>query len=163
MPFCVRVLRAGMNVLAWYFFSMKGRISRQEFWWGYAATFVFLFLVRWKLEDLFIYLRRPMDGLWYRDELEFVIALPKILAPLIVIWSLTVIHVKRLHDINLSGWWLPVMTAACVGGASMSTHLLSFGFTGVLAVIGVFPGMQGGNRFGADPLAHGHVQGRGFL
>ena len=143
-----------MDALVWYFFSVKGRISRQEFWWGYGAVLVVLFLVRWKLEDLLVFMRQPASGPWYRDELELAIALPKILAALILIWPMTTIYVKRLHDMNLSGWWLPAFIAICYAGANMHAHTWSFGISFALAVIGFMPGSRGGNRFGADPLAH---------
>ncbi|OQW43513.1 MAG: hypothetical protein A4S12_00445 [Proteobacteria bacterium SG_bin5] len=48
------------------------------------------------------------------------------------------LQVRRLHDLNLSGWWLLVDLLPYVGWAAMLVLLL-------------LPGSRGANRFGADP------------
>lgn len=49
------------------------------------------------------------------------------------------IGVKRLHDLNITGWWIPVAYVPGVG------QLLKLG------VLGLLPGTIGSNRFGRDP------------
>jgi uncharacterized membrane protein YhaH (DUF805 family) len=119
---------------AWYFLSFRGRISRQEFWLGYVGVIVILFLLRRPLEDFSIYFFTPTGHPWSDDELLFALVLPKLIAAAISVWLLATISVKRLHDINLSAWWLPVF------------WLVGF-------ILGFIPGNRGSNRFGADPLA----------
>jgi len=48
------------------------------------------------------------------------------------------LQVRRLHDLNLSGWWLLVDLLPYVGWAMMVVVLL-------------LPGTRGRNRFGDDP------------
>ena len=58
-------------------------------------------------------------------------------ALLIMIPSLA-IQVRRLHDIERSGWWLLIVLVPLVGGI-------------VLLVFDLTPGTVGNNRYGKDP------------
>ncbi|MDY6273465.1 MAG: DUF805 domain-containing protein [Succinivibrionaceae bacterium] len=65
------------------------------------------------------------------------------------------IHVRRLHDLGVSGWWfLLVMLAggftAGLFGSDAAVWLYNIG---MLAVFGSVPGTHGRNRFGPDPLS----------
>jgi len=94
--------------------------------------------------------------LWYRDELEHALTWPALAAVLIVFWPLTVIFVKRLHDLNLSGWWLLGILA--IAPAARMVHFPPLVlFLLVVAVIGLIPGALGDNRFGPNPHAHSRV------
>ncbi len=42
---------------AWYFLSLKGRISRQEFWLGQALLIVLVLLLEIKLTEYFLAMR----------------------------------------------------------------------------------------------------------
>jgi uncharacterized membrane protein YhaH (DUF805 family) len=145
------------SAFAWFFFSLKGRISRQEFWLGYGAAIVVLLLTQWKLTDFFLDLRRPLGRPWYRDELDLAIALPTMFVVVILIWPLTAIAVKRLHDCNLSGWCLLVLPALAFIATMTAMESFHGIFSTGIALIGVVRGTRGGNRFGADPLAHRRV------
>jgi uncharacterized membrane protein YhaH (DUF805 family) len=137
---------------AWYFGSLRGRISRQEFWLGYCGALIVLIFLHWKLEDLFLFMRRPLGRPWHRDELEGTILLAKAAAGLASAWPLTAIYVKRLHDLNLSGWWTLAVPAIAVvfqmAGFKPGTY-----FTITTLLIGFIPGTSGDNKFGSDPLA----------
>ncbi len=74
-----------MNV----FFSIKGRINRQQ-WWG---AFLILFVAS-SLVSIFL----------FGYENDFRSTLREILLFLIGVAAIP-ISVKRLHDINLSGWF----------------------------------------------------------
>jgi len=50
------------------------------------------------------------------------------------------VSVRRLHDINKSGWWLLLIFIPLIGGL-------------VLLVFAVMEGTRGDNRFGPDPKA----------
>ena len=43
----------------WYLLSFKGRISRQEFWLGYAGIIVIMLLLRRPLENFMLAIFRP--------------------------------------------------------------------------------------------------------
>ncbi len=75
------------------------------------------------------------------------------------------VTVRRIHDLNKSGWWLllifpPGIIGIILFAISDWLELLSvvlIGISSVLAIIftfwlGFFSGTRGENRFGADPL-----------
>lgn len=57
----------------------------------------------------------------------------------ITLWPSIVLTVKRLHDLNLSGWWLLTL---CVPVLGPLYNFIQCGF---------FRGTLGSNRFGPDP------------
>jgi uncharacterized membrane protein YhaH (DUF805 family) len=89
------------------------------------------------------------------------------------IWINLALCVKRLHDRDRSGWWigavyLAILIAIGLGfltlmqpegqreplntvGVIVVMAATAFAFW-ILVEIGFFPGTQGPNRFGADPL-----------
>ena len=78
----------------------KGRASRSEFWWWMLASFA-IQVVLANLVDV------------SNDHLSFLSSL----------WSLAILvpsialSVRRLHDINKSGWWLAIFYGAVFAGA----------------------------------------------
>lgn len=68
------------------FISAHGRASRSEFWYFFLFSFVFNIVL------LAIILR---TGLPFLSFLSYVVAIP-----------LLMVSIRRLHDINRSGWWL---------------------------------------------------------
>jgi uncharacterized membrane protein YhaH (DUF805 family) len=66
--------------------------------------------------------------------------------PLVPIWSLITlipglaVSVRRLHDLDKSGWWLLLLLVPMIGVI-------------VLIVFWAIEGTRGQNRFGPDPLA----------
>jgi uncharacterized membrane protein YhaH (DUF805 family) len=140
------------SAFAWYLLSFKGRISRQEFWLGYVGAVLVILLVSRPLADVILHQLRPSGRAWYREEIALAQVLAWWLASILVLWPILAIYAKRLHDLDLSAWWLlalPVVTLVgwMVGIWNLSTWL------GVI-VLGFVPGMRGDNRFGADPIAH---------
>jgi uncharacterized membrane protein YhaH (DUF805 family) len=136
----------------WYLLSFKGRISRQEFWLGYVGLIVVLLLVRRPLTDISIHFLRPVGRPWQRDELDVALWIPIVVIATIALWPFCAIYAKRLHDLNISGWWqlaLPVMTII-----ENTTQLDGWNAVvlAVIAVFGLLPGSRGSNRFGDDPL-----------
>jgi uncharacterized membrane protein YhaH (DUF805 family) len=61
--------------------------------------------------------------------------------------------VKRLHDMNLSGWWVAVSLALSYLSAVINNCSLTFLFMTAVMLAGIPAGTAGKNRFGADPLA----------
>ena len=101
------------------FFIFKGRASRSEYWWFY------LFYIVTGTIPSFI----PN---------ELVMAFGWIMIILLLIPSLAVI-VRRLHDINKSGWFILVSLIPLVGAI-------------ILLVKTIEKGTLGKNRFGEYPL-----------
>ena len=138
---------------AWYFLSLKGRISRQEFWLGQALLIVLVLLLELKLTAYFLAMRRPESGAWDPSELAFTLALAFYFINAAMFWPVTAIVVKRLHDLDLSGWWVLVSLALCYVSAVINNCSLAFLFATTVMLAGLPPGTPGRNRFGADPLA----------
>jgi uncharacterized membrane protein YhaH (DUF805 family) len=137
---------------SWFFLSLKGRISRQEFWLGYLLILSLAALVIPRLQTLILALRRPVSGPWYRDELATALMLPRLAVVVAVVWPLTALLVKRLHDLGLSGWWLLAFIGAL--WLMMLTGVEQKNYLGMilLAILGLMPGKRSDNRFGVDPV-----------
>ncbi len=128
-----------------YFFKFEGRASRSEFWW----FMLFIFLVN--LGTGFVFFFLP----------------PKVGASLSLVISLVLlppnlgVTVRRLHDRNMSGWWLLVpvgcllLTILAGGENSLLANLCSLAMClGYLAIL-CMPGQPGPNRFGNPPNLDG--------
>ncbi|HTH98017.1 MAG TPA: DUF805 domain-containing protein [Stellaceae bacterium] len=100
----------------------RGRASRSELWWFQ----LFLLLVVFGLGIVSLILGIDPHA---------VMALAEV-ALLLPILGL---QVRRLHDVNKSGWWLLLLFIPVVGGI-------------VLLIFYCLKGTSGPNRFGDDPL-----------
>lgn len=142
------------SAFAWYLLSFKGRISRQEFWLGYVGAVLVILLATRLLADVGLYLLRPSGRAWYRDEIELAGGLPMFLASILVLWPMLAIYAKRLHDLNLSAWWLLVLPAVTLLARMIGIEEWNLSVWLQVMLLGFVPGMRGDNRFGTDPIAH---------
>jgi uncharacterized membrane protein YhaH (DUF805 family) len=133
--------------LVWYFWSFSGRINRQEFWLGYIGLVVVALLVMRPLQTIVFSSLRPRSGPWDRDALEFALALPKLILPMMMLWPFAAIFVKRMHDINLAAWWLLLVPVAAVATSAVQGGW-NFPLWISLGILGLVPGTRGINRFG---------------
>jgi uncharacterized membrane protein YhaH (DUF805 family) len=138
------------DVLAWFFLSTKGRVSRQEFWLGYLLIVVLMFLLAHFLQDRSLAYQRPLSGPWHRDDLTAALLPATFVAAAIMIWPLFALYVKRLHDIGRSGWWLLAFPAALWVTDAAGLDRLNLAGGLLVTVLGLIPGQPGVNRFGAD-------------
>ncbi|TAI66164.1 DUF805 domain-containing protein [Bradyrhizobium sp. Leo170] len=129
------------STFAWYFLSPNGRISRQEFRLGFLGiVLVYILLVRYYVSPD---VNPPYDG-------------SVRLALLIVLWPLIAILAKRLHDLNVSGWWLLTLLAIPLVASAINISV-SIPYLLIVAFLSFFPGGYGDNRFGRDPLARAGI------
>ncbi len=138
---------------AWFFLSLKGRISRQEFWLGQALLVVVALLLAVKLTVYFLAMRQPAGGAWDPGALDRSLALSFYFLSAALFWPVTAVAVKRLHDLNLSGWWVPAALAVSYASTMVNDCSLTFPFIATVMIAGLPHGTRGQNRFGADPLA----------
>lgn len=124
-----------------YLFKFRGRASRSEYWW----FLLFIFLVDMGLVVLIRLL--PEVGVIINFAIGLILLPPNI-----------GVTVRRLHDRNLSGWWLLIpllmlfLWLATGGKGSELSNILSF-FMGVgFLIILLLPGTPGSNRFGPSPI-----------
>lgn len=132
-----------------YLFKIQGRASRSEYWW------FALFICLVNIASAVFWIFPPAVA----ASLNFLVGL--VLFP-----ASFGVTVRRLHDRNLSGWWLLTPLCLIVSGimaapAAQLALMDIFSFLLCVAFIIVFcmPGQPGVNRFGANPLPP--VQGIG--
>ncbi len=109
--------------------DFSGRAPRAELWW-------------WVLFVLLLDIGASLIGVALDSGAEgghvYVMVL-RGLASLAVLLPGLAVAVRRLHDIDKSGWWLLIGIIPFFGAL-------------VLLIFYCLPGMRGANRFGPDPL-----------
>ena len=117
--------------MKWYLEVLKkyavfqGRARRKEYWYFSLFNLIFILLLTW------------IDALSNSNPND-VGPLPLIYLLAMLIPSLAV-TVRRLHDINKSGWWVLLYFIPVLGDI-------------VLFIFTVLKGTPGDNRYGPDPL-----------
>ncbi|MGB5212786.1 MAG: DUF805 domain-containing protein [Anderseniella sp.] len=105
--------------LMYLFTSAEGRIGRLHWWAGLGILFV-IFL----LSDFLL----GKEGL-----------IP-VLMGLLIWFAGIMLHIKRCHDRDKSGWWCLLLFIPIVG------------FIWAMVDLGILPGTDGANEYGPDPL-----------
>ena len=88
-----------MNYLSHLFFSTDGRINRADWWFGQ-----FVIIVCGVLLTFITHVGIPHTLSFAMFSLHN-ITIGAILG-IVVLWSHISLNTKRLHDMNLSGWWI---------------------------------------------------------
>lgn len=104
--------------------TFSGRASRSEYWWfivALALAYIVAIIVGSAINE-------QLGGLLY-----VIVALGTFLPTLAVL-------IRRLHDLDRSGWWILIQLIPLVGPILLIVWLAS-------------RGTAGANRFGDDPLA----------
>ncbi|MET0971370.1 MAG: DUF805 domain-containing protein [Tardiphaga sp.] len=138
------------SIFFWFFLSRTGRISRLEFRLGYLGLLA-VNVVLTRMVDYFVfYGRSGFASPWDRSALDHAMIFPLLSVTIILFWPFVAVFIKRLHDINLSGWWwfgtLAIPFVAAIVRLSPTT-----GFIIMLVVLGSLSGSNGPNRFGPPP------------
>jgi uncharacterized membrane protein YhaH (DUF805 family) len=109
-------------------FAFRGRASRREYWWW--ALFQFLVVFTAAILDLVLWPESarsaPFGGVLAG------------LVTLVLFVPTLAVSVRRLHDIDRSGWWFLLVLVPIVGAI-------------VLLVFFLGRGTSGANRFGPPP------------
>ena len=103
--------------------SVEGRARRSEYWWF--LLFAFLGNLVFAAVDRGVF---EQDVSVFGTIFSLAILLPAIC-----------VAVRRLHDRDMSGWWVLLNFIPLIGAL-------------ILLIIYVLPGTEGPNRFGPDPL-----------
>jgi uncharacterized membrane protein YhaH (DUF805 family) len=129
---------AQFDVKQWL--SFQGRIGRQTWWLRYVLL---LFCINVAVQV----------AAWVVSVVDFtglfawLFALVGFLVVLALLWPSLAGGVKRLHDRDMSGWWLLIGLVPFVGGIAL------------LVLLGFLRGTPGPNRFGPDPLGGSPIVG----
>ena len=111
------------------FVSAKGRASRSEYWWFQLFLYLLSFIT------IFI------DVLLFSDNvMENAIFPINTITSLITLLPAVCVFIRRLHDVNRSGWWI----------------LISFTCIGIIPLLywSIIKGTDGSNDYGDDPVRH---------
>jgi uncharacterized membrane protein YhaH (DUF805 family) len=123
--------------------NFQGRSRRAEYWWPVLMNLI----IGWGLSGLAIAVGGGLDAYMAMD----FNALGWVFYGAAALWSLATIlpglsvTIRRLHDREMSGWWL---LGFIVG---MLIPLVNLGVIIAYIVIMALPGTVGPNRFGPDP------------
>lgn len=101
--------------------DFQGRSPRSEFWWFYLAFIIFYVLV------IILAAIAPILGIIGLGLLAFII-------------PMLAVSIRRLHDLDKSGWWY------LIGFIPLAGLILLYWFC--------LKGTEGDNRFGPDPLGN---------
>jgi uncharacterized membrane protein YhaH (DUF805 family) len=107
------------NDLIYIYFYVKGRLSLKEYWFYWNIPFFLILLIFYGLEH---------EGVKLQSKIFSIINL-------LILWPVIATTVKRLHDLNKSGWWFLI-------------HLIPFIGTSILSIFLWFvPGTKGENYY----------------
>ncbi len=117
---------ASVKNVFWNTFNLAGRTSRGEFWKFYLFILIGSFLCTGL--DFLLFMRLDPNPFFFRTVFLTVILIPLITA-----------GIRRLHDINMTGWWMVTALFPIIG-----FFIIHYFF--------LFSGTIGPNKFGPDPL-----------
>ena len=126
--------------------TFSGRASRSEFWWVYLFITLVVFVFGMGVGILGTVTRGPNTP---RDEPgpgALIVAVPFILFCLAIIVPAIALHVRRLHDVNLSGLLYLISFFPYLGGF-------------VLMILAILPSNPAGARFDAGAGLASYPQG----
>ena len=115
-------LPAALNSCMSKYFTLKGRAPRSEYWWFFGAYIVVISV---------------LGALSSISNDFFILYLSATLGAVIPAFT---VGVRRLHDVDRSGWWILISFIPLIGPI-------------VFIVWACDRGTFGDNRFGPDPLA----------
>ncbi len=107
--------------------DFKTRASRSEYWWGYLGMIIFAFIAGFIIGLLMAVLGDTIGSILM------------LILYVIIIVPLLAVGVRRLHDLDKSGWWMLISLIPILGGL-------------YLLYLFVQKGTDGPNQYGSDPL-----------
>lgn len=112
--------------------DFTGRAARSEYWGFY------LFVLAVTFGSALLAALSAAAGV---KALAYLVVAAIVIFSLGTIIPFLAVGVRRLHDRDMSGWWMLLSLIPYAGGI-------------ILMVLFALPGTPGDNRFGADPLAN---------
>lgn len=109
-----------------FYFSAKGRANRKQLWLWLMLPVFAMYIVLVILDAALGTQFHPRGGL----------GLFSLIGPLIILFPLIVVQIKRFHDRDKSGWWVLIALVPLIGPLWL------------LIELGFLEGTPGPNRFG---------------
>ncbi|MBR6952343.1 MAG: DUF805 domain-containing protein [Campylobacter sp.] len=139
------------------FLTFSGRASRSEYWW----FVLFTILVSIATGILDAILGTTITSVSAKGEVEETGIISTIITLILLIPTYAVMF-RRIHDRNLSGWFvgsqfilLVLAILFAFAGAKNFTFILLFAFLGLsvyISIMTILKGDNGTNNYGPDPL-----------
>jgi len=124
--------------------DFSGRSSRAEYWW--VQLFLIIAVVILIIPAFGVITATSEGGT--ASGLAIIGIIPLILFGLAVIIPSIALFVRRLHDINQTGWiYLGLVILGLIPVVSILSSIASI-------VIACIPGTKGNNKYGTDPYSH---------
>jgi uncharacterized membrane protein YhaH (DUF805 family) len=121
--------------------AFKGRAPRSEYWWF--SLFTVLVYLAASVPLIAIAANQQNAGQRLEDSTAFVpFAALLGLCFLALLLPTLAVSVRRLHDLDWSGWWYLTLLVPYLGSLAALVMLIGF----------CFRGTAGANRFGENPL-----------
>jgi uncharacterized membrane protein YhaH (DUF805 family) len=149
-------MRSEASRLFRFFFNFRGRASRKTFWKTYLIQFAIILLIFFVENVIIRYIYVSASDLpGARVVLDITLLLLQLLIWVIIL-AIPFIFIRRLHDLNLSGWWLLAMSVGAaiaidVGIANDAAVATGTSISVLASLVGIIPGTAGENKFGPDP------------
>lgn len=121
--------------------SFEGRIGRQTWWLQYVLVILGINV----LAQIVLAIIGAID--FTGGFVALVLSLLWMLVAIAMIWPALAGYAKRLHDRDMSAWWILMALIPAVGGLAL------------LIICGFLKGTTGPNRFGPDPLGGSPIIG----
>lgn len=142
--------------------DFAGRSQRREYWWFLLFSFVVSTIASRLEAELALPFADVRDGFLDGAGLVSVSRALDLVPTFVLVDGLSslvalalfipglAVAVRRLHDLDMSGWWLLIVAVPFIGAV-------------VLIIFFVQPGMVGTNRFGPDPRLVDPAPGAGGI
>lgn len=122
--------------------AFKGRASRSEYWWF--SLFSLLVFILGGVPLIVIAANQQDAGLRPEDSPAFIVFAALLGLCFLALFLPTLsVSVRRLHDLDWSGWWYLTLLVPYLGSIAAL----------VMVVVFCIRGTIGDNRFGEDPTA----------
>lgn len=121
--------------------DFKGRSRRSEFWWVQLAFFLYSLVLNGLIYTVG---GMTLDGYGQPNAIGMALSLVALVVGLGTFIPGLALSVRRLHDRNMSGWFLLLGLLAIIPLVGL---IVVIGFIVVFAL----PGTAGPNKFGPDP------------
>lgn len=123
------------------YFNFKDRTSRADYWWAVLGIFLLTFIIAFIAGLIFKVPEAATSYATQEEAMEFLKAyFTSGYVIVLMIWSLVLfipgiaIVVRRLHDINKSGWWYLLNFIPYIGSL-------------IIFIFMLLPSVKEGNRF----------------
>ncbi|MCE5360789.1 MAG: DUF805 domain-containing protein [Acidithiobacillus sp.] len=130
----MRMIDAFTNAVFRNYAQFNGRTHRAEFWWYVLATVIISFILAF-IGGFLVGFSATLSHGDMGSTWNYIFYAPFVLFMIALIIPNLAIEVRRLHDINLSGWWILLTLVPYIGSI-------------VILILMLLPSKPEGERFG---------------